>query len=196
MYHNYTVSHFYIALGKNDTQEGLVNREFKDLPDRMRRFVELYLVSHDKVDSLYKAGYRAGKNPREKGERKKARQQADEILRNKFVAEYIAMNDQPLVVAGKQIDVDSLIDRLYAIAMGAAAIRVVDKQGKEHYVQPSAKESTDAAKALLHEYHVREKHIPIVDRSKAMGDRIEQIMQRNKIYIEGPQEEEDEQEED
>ena len=197
MYHNDTVYYFDTALYKNDTVEDLMNREFKDLPDRMRRFVELYLVSHDKVDSLYKAGYRADKDPRAKGERKKAREQADGILRNKFVKEYIAVNDAPVTIVGKDIDVDALIDRLYAIAMGATVIKVIDKNGKEHFVQPSAKESTDAAKVLLHEHHVREKHIPIYDRSKAMGDRIEQIMQRNRLSITDARvvEEEDDEEE-
>lgn len=171
-----------------------VVKSFKDLSPKKKKFAELYAKTGRVVDSVYNAGFKEGADRTDPKQRALADSLGRTMLRDPLVQQYVAANKPLPVNPNGFIDEPLIVEYMTLILTGKLTRLGVNKKGEQIVLEPTCKDSCEAAKVLLMLKKMQDKQIPVEKRSVVASKRLDELIkstQFNFVEAEGDEEGED-----
>ena len=170
-----------------------VVKSFKDLSPKKKKFAELYAKTGRVVDSVYNAGFKEGADRTDPKQRALADSLGRTMLRDPLVQQYVAANKPLPVNPSGFIDEPLIVEYMTLILTGKLTRLGVNKKGEQIVMEPTCKDSCEAAKVLLMLKKMQDKQIPPDQRGKAASKRLDELIKSTQFhYVEEGDEAEDE----
>lgn len=151
-------------------------KEFKDLSPRKRKFADLYAKTGKVTESVYNAGYKAGADRTDPKENLRAYNLGKDMLRDPLVQQYVAANKPIPVNADGVIDEPLIVEYMTLILTGKMTRLGVNKKGEQIVIEPTCRDSCEAAKVLLNIKKMQDRHVPVEKRSAVASKRVDELI--------------------
>jgi len=153
-----------------------VVKKYSDLSPKKRKFVELYIKCGNIVDAVFAAGFKSDCDHTDKHQRELAYSLGQQMLRDPLVHDYMLMNKPMPVFAEGSIDEPTIVEMMTLILTGKASRMGVSKDGRQIVIEPTFRDSCEAAKVLITLKKMQDKHIPPEKRGKAVSKRLDALI--------------------
>lgn len=153
-----------------------VVKKYSELSPRKRKFVDLYIKSGNVADSVFAAGFKEGADRTDRKQRQLADSLGRRMLKDPLVHEYITMNKPMPVLPDGVINECLIVEVMTLILTGKASRLAISREGKQLVIEPTFKDSCEAAKVLMAIKKMQEKHVPVADRSRTLSKRVDAIV--------------------
>ena len=153
-----------------------VVKKYSDLSPKKRKFAELYSKCGNVVDAVFGAGFKEGCDHTDKHQRELAYSLGKSMLRDPLVHEYV-ITHQPMPMAVEGVVNEPLIVEIMTLILTGKVSRMgVSKDGRQIVIEPTFKDSCEAAKVLVQLKKMQDKHVPVEQRSTAVSKRMDQLI--------------------
>lgn len=153
-----------------------VVKEFRDLSPKKKKFAELYAKTGRVTESVYNAGFKANADRSDPKQNQLAYHLGKDMLRDPLVQQYVAANKPLPVNPNGFIDEPLIVEYMTMILTGKLTRLGVNKKGEQIVMEPTCKDSCEAAKVLLMLKKMQDKHVPVEQRSTAVSKRMDQLI--------------------
>ena len=153
-----------------------VVKKYSELSPKKRKFVDLYIKCGNVVDAVFAAGFKEGCDRTDKHQRELAYSLGQQMLRDPLVHNYITVNKPMPVAVEGVVDEPLIVEVMTLILTGKASRMGVSKDGRQIVIEPTFKDSCEAAKVLVQLKKMQDKHVPVEQRSTAVSKRMDQLI--------------------
>lgn len=161
-----------------------VVKKYSDLSPKKRKFVDLYIKCNNVVDAVFAAGFKEGCDRTDKRQRELAYNLGKQMLRDPLVHNYMVMNKPMPVAVEGVVDEPLIVEMMTLILTGKASRMGISKDGRQIVIEPTFKDSCEAAKVLVQLKKMQDKQVPVEQRSRAISKRVDDIVASIQMGIE------------
>jgi phage terminase small subunit len=151
-------------------------KKYADLSPKKRKFVDLYIKCGNVADAVFAAGFKSDCDRTDKRQRQLADNLGRRMLKDPLVHNYIVMNKPMPVSVEGVVDEPLIVEMMTLILTGKTSRMAVSKDGRQLVIEPTFKDSCEAAKVLVQLKKMQDKHVPVEQRSTAVSKRMDQLI--------------------